>query len=40
MKSALLAAIGEDGRDKLFELLHGVIEAAGPAPVDDDEPEN
>jgi len=33
----LIAAIGEDGRDKLLELLRGILEAAGPAPVDDDE---
>ena len=33
----LIAAIGEEGRDKLLEILRGILEAAGPAPVDDDE---
>ena len=33
----LIAAIGEEGRDKLLELLRGILEAAGPTPVDDDE---
>jgi DNA-binding MarR family transcriptional regulator len=33
----LIAAIGEQGRDKLLELLRGILQAAGPASVDDDE---